>query len=306
MRNNVTISVGMSVFNMERTVAQAIRSIINQDFSDWEFIIMDDGSTDSSLEVARSFRDERIRCVSYRSNIGQAARLNEAVTLSRGEYFVQMDADDIAYPHRLAQQLQYLRTNPEVNLLGGSELIFYGDGTPAGYRPAFTTHETICGGLVRTFALCNVSWMAKTEWFKVNPYDPRKRLSADNDLLLRSHRQSRFAALPDIIVGVRKEKQIPPRHLLRTRCEVAASFGKDGVLNRDWRSLLKAAIQLAKLGFDLPALGTGVKYRTLKHRVLPLDPGALAEWGEVWAGVKGLEDDREVRQDASTSRCENR
>jgi glycosyltransferase involved in cell wall biosynthesis len=296
MQKKVTISIGMPVLNGERTLAQAICSIVNQDFNNWELIVIDDGSIDATPEIARSFRDERIRSTSSRSNIGLAARLNEAVALSGGEYFARMDADDISYPHRLTQQLEYLQTHPEVDLVGGSEVIFQGDGVAVGYRPAFTTHEGICGGLVRTFALSHVSWMAKKEWFRSNPYDPLKRLTEDGDLLLRTHRHSRFAAVPDIIVGVRKEKRIPVRDLVRGRCEVAASLARDGVHNRDWRRVLSAFIQISKLGFDLPALGAGVDYRTLKRRVRPLDPDARSEWRAVWAQVNDLTINREIPQ----------
>ncbi len=92
------ISVIMSALNAERTIEIAIRSILWQTFTDWEFIVIDDGSTDSTRALVGNLRDPRIRLVPHSERRGLARRLNEAVSLVRGAYIARMDADDIAYP----------------------------------------------------------------------------------------------------------------------------------------------------------------------------------------------------------------
>lgn len=99
------ISVIMSVYNGEKYLREAINSVLSQDFSDFEFIIIDDGSTDKSLEIIRSFSDKRIRIIT-RENRGLIFSLNEAISLAQGKYLVRMDADDICLPNRFSIQLK--------------------------------------------------------------------------------------------------------------------------------------------------------------------------------------------------------
>ena len=90
------VSIALTVLNAEKTLAVAIRSICDQTFEDWELIVLDDGSTDSSLSIAGRFGDPRIKVFSDGRNRGIAARLNQAMDLCRGEYFARMDADDVS------------------------------------------------------------------------------------------------------------------------------------------------------------------------------------------------------------------
>ena len=293
MYENIIVSIGMPMFNAERTVAQTICSILNQDFQEWELLIIDDGSIDSGPLIAKSFRDNRIRIVQGVKNLGLPARLNETIALSRGEYFARMDADDIAYPHRLTRQLEYLRSQPEIDLAGGSLVIFQGDGTLLGGRPACTTHQQICGNIIRAFALAHVTWMGKTEWFRRNPYHNGKKLAQDRDLLIRCHRHSCFGAVPDVLVGVREDKAVRLRALVKGRYEVARALVQDGVVNRDCRHLLAAFVEMSKLGFDAAALGIGLNYHLLNHRAQKLDLNTEREWRAVWAQVNGMLNHRE-------------
>src|SRR5689334_9568753 len=101
LSDSPTISVCMPVYNAQTYVRQAVQSILAQTFSDFEFIIIDDGSTDESPTILRELaeKDSRIR-VTSRPNTGYAKALNEALQQSRGQYIARMDADDIALPDR--------------------------------------------------------------------------------------------------------------------------------------------------------------------------------------------------------------
>src|ERR1039458_2052600 len=94
------VSIGMPAFNCEKTLAVAIHSILNQTYSNWELLLMEDGSSDRTPEVAQSFSDPRISVFADQSHKGLVPRLNQAVAMSRGKYFARMDADDVAYPER--------------------------------------------------------------------------------------------------------------------------------------------------------------------------------------------------------------
>ncbi len=118
MISNPKITVLMSVYNGERFLSTAIESILNQTYRDFEFIIIDDGSSDRSREIIQSHKDQRIRLIYNEENIGLTPSLNKGLKLARGEYIARMDADDVSFPQRLEMQVEFLDHNPEVVLLG--------------------------------------------------------------------------------------------------------------------------------------------------------------------------------------------
>ena len=136
---------------------------------------------------------------------GLAARLNQAIELARGRYLARMDADDIAYPERLERQLAFLEAHPEVDLLGSGMMVFADDGHPAGLYNVRTTHAEICARPLSGFYLAHPTWMGRIDWFRKWRYDPVCRKAQDQDLLLRAWRSSRYAALPEPLVGYRQD-----------------------------------------------------------------------------------------------------
>ena len=108
----------MAVYNCEEYLAEAIGSILNHTFTDFEFLIIDDGSSDRSAEIVRSFNDARIRLVLNNENLGLTKCLNKGLQMARGEYIARMDADDISLPQRLKKQIQYLNANSETCVVG--------------------------------------------------------------------------------------------------------------------------------------------------------------------------------------------
>lgn len=111
------ITVLMPVYNAERFLREAINSILAQSFQPFEFIIIDDGSTDRSAEIIASYRDPRIRFIRNHKNMGISATLNKGISLASCELIARMDADDISYPQRLQKQYAYMKRNPECALL---------------------------------------------------------------------------------------------------------------------------------------------------------------------------------------------
>lgn len=114
------VSVIMPAYNSEQYIGEAITSIINQSFMDWELIIVNDGSRDSTADVISSFADERIVFVNNEVNSGFVPTLNYAISLSKGEYIARLDDDDIAYSWRIMEQVKYLDEHEDVVLVGGN------------------------------------------------------------------------------------------------------------------------------------------------------------------------------------------
>ncbi len=112
------LTVLMPVYNGERYLKEAIESILGQTFSDFEFLIIDDGSRDGTSALVRAYGDERIRLVENGRNLGLIRTLNVGLQLARGRYVARMDADDVSLPQRLELQLRYLQKNPHVSVVG--------------------------------------------------------------------------------------------------------------------------------------------------------------------------------------------
>ncbi|MDO1451018.1 glycosyltransferase [Rhodocytophaga aerolata] len=112
------VSVVMPVYNGESYIKEAITSILYQTFIDFEFIIINDGSTDASVRIIESFKDKRIRLIHNDQNIGLTATLNKGIDLAKGEYIARMDADDVSLEERLAKQVTFLDQNPDIGVCG--------------------------------------------------------------------------------------------------------------------------------------------------------------------------------------------
>lgn len=108
----------MPVYNGENYLRNAIESILGQKFTDLELLIINDGSTDTSVAIIQSFRDSRIRLVHNVTNEGLVASLNRGLTLARGEYIARMDQDDISMPVRLTKQVRFMDNNPHIGVCG--------------------------------------------------------------------------------------------------------------------------------------------------------------------------------------------
>ena len=118
-----TVSVLTSVYNGERYLRRAIDSILNQSFINFEYIIIDDGSTDSTNKIIQSFNDPRIKLIENTQNIGLTKSLNIGVKICRGDYIARIDADDISFKQRLRKQYHFLLNNMNVVLVGGQRII---------------------------------------------------------------------------------------------------------------------------------------------------------------------------------------
>jgi len=109
------VTVLLPVYNGEQYLREAIESIINQTYQDYEFLIINDGSTDNSLNCIKSYQDERIRVINNDNNIGLVKTLNKGLNLAKGRYIARFDQDDISLPNRLKKQVEYLENHENIS-----------------------------------------------------------------------------------------------------------------------------------------------------------------------------------------------
>lgn len=201
------VTIGLPVFNGANTLACAIQSVLDQTYNNIELIIIDDGSTDSSLNVIRKFNNKKVHLLINDNNIGLSASLNKIVEKASGDYFARMDQDDICFPCRLEKQVNFLLDNPEIDLVATATLIFDEEYQILGVLPVKTEHDDICKSPLQGFYMPHPTWVGKTEWFRSNKYISDSNGAEDQNLLFRTNMVSQFACLSEPLLAYREQKR---------------------------------------------------------------------------------------------------
>ena len=200
------VSVVMSVYNGEKYLRPAIESILNQTFSDFEFIIIDDGSTDESAAIINSYNDARIRLI-QQENKGLTLALNVGLRAARGKYIARMDADDISHPSRLARQLAYLSQHSEVGVLGTAVQIIDDSGNASGKSRYPTSHEVIRWHLCFNDPIMHPTvMMRRGVVIRAGGYNADMVTAQDYDLWRRLSNVTRLANMNDVLLFLRRHK----------------------------------------------------------------------------------------------------
>jgi glycosyltransferase involved in cell wall biosynthesis len=281
------VSIGMSVFNCEKTLSASVRSILNQTYSNWELILIDDGSQDRTVEIAESFQDDRIKVFVDGLNQQLPVRLNQAIALSRGKYFARMDGDDISYPERLQCQVEYLEKNPEIDLLGTSYINFDRDGHATGVVNRNLSHPEICSRPWSNFSLLHPTWMGKLDWFLKYQYRPDAIRMEDYDLMLRTYQTNKFAALPNILLGYRVGS-LSLKKVLSSRYHLCITLGKKALAAKNYKFAYGVLTQVAKSLVEIVVIPTGLGVKVLRHRFgEPIEEPELIQWSQIWDRCNG-------------------
>ncbi len=158
------VSVIMPMYNAEKLVKQTIDSILGQTFEDFEFLIVDDGSSDKSIDVVQSYSDSRIKLYKNEINIGYVPTLNKLIQIAEGEFIARQDNDDISHRQRLEKQVRYMQKHPQVGLCG-SHAKFIGSKNSGGYFHPHTNSD-IRAQMVFGNPIVHPSVMIRSELFK--------------------------------------------------------------------------------------------------------------------------------------------
>lgn len=268
------VSVLLPVRNGGPFLQAALRSLLAQTFTDFEILLLDDGSSDGSPALARSFTDPRIRVIEDGQHRGLSARLNQGVQLARAALVARMDADDLCLPRRFELQVAYLAAHPEVDLVGCRAAAFR-DGEVLGLLPYAPDHETLVARPWHTIPLPHPTWMGRREWFLRHPYrTPEVRRAEDQELLVRTAPTSRFACLPEVLLAYRLGAPDLRKTLVARRTQWLAQF-RLLATRGDWRGAALSCVYGAlKVGRDLSsalARRSGYRVQEGAHEQLDAD-----------------------------------
>lgn len=181
------VTIAIPIYNAERFLIDAVQSCINQTYRNWELLLMCDGSTDNSVAIANAMaaKDNRIRVVDDGENKGLIYRLKQSINLAKGEFYARMDADDIMYTTRIAEQVEFLENHSDIDLVGSSIMTIDAQNNIVG--------SGYYNGIVYSFV--HPSVMGKTMWFKNNLYAQWPTRAEDKELWLRTSSTSNFYAI---------------------------------------------------------------------------------------------------------------
>ncbi len=190
-----TTSVLMPVYNGEKYLREAVDSILNQTFTDFEFIIINDGSTDATESIVLSYKDNRIKYIKNSTNLGLIKTLNLGIELAKGNYIARMDADDISLPNRLKHQLEFMVINPEVGVCGCNYNQL--SNSIKKYHTAFYKHDEILGYMLFNSSIIHPSLIIKKSVLQhISPiFDSNYKHAEDFELWAKLIFTTKFSAI---------------------------------------------------------------------------------------------------------------
>jgi glycosyltransferase involved in cell wall biosynthesis len=195
-----TISVIMPVYNGEKYLREAIDSILNQTYRDFEFIILNDGSTDSTEEIILSYDDPRIVYVKNKENLQIVKTLNQGIALAKGKYIARMDADDISLPRRFEKQIALMTARPDIDVCGTWYKTF---GEKEYLQKLPTQDEQIKVDLLFYTSLAHPSIMMKKSIFDECKYSENFPKAEDYALWIELADKFKFANIPESLLHYR-------------------------------------------------------------------------------------------------------
>ena len=279
----IAVSVNMAVYNAERHLPAAIDSILAQTFTDFEFLIIDDGSTDNSLKILKTYakQDNRI-CVVSRENRGIAHTRNELLYQSQGEFIAIMDADDVAMPERFTSQVEFLRHHPEVVCVGSAYDVIDGEGRWLSHVEFPADDPDIQASILAGKARLRHSSavVRRSSLLQVNGYNETMKAAIDLDLWLRLGEIGKLANLSKTLLHYRIHENSISEHQTNRQsldaqqaCERAwqrRNIQGSYEAPNSWRYqlILRYGWQMINNGEYHAAIGYGIR----AVRILPFKP----------------------------------
>jgi glycosyltransferase involved in cell wall biosynthesis len=227
------ITIGIPFFNAENYLADAIRSVFAQTYQDWELLLLDDGSTDHSLDIALSVKDSRVRVISDGQNRRLPFRLNQITQESKYDLIGRMDADDLISPTRIEKQIGILNNNLNYDLVTTGICSISNDNKPIGMRCA--PRDSIVTGrklLLGQTGVVHAAIVGRKSWFLRNPYDNTANRTEDYELWLRAYSKKDFKIcfVGEPLYYYREGENVTANRILTAYAGLPNLFNKYGYL----------------------------------------------------------------------------
>jgi glycosyltransferase involved in cell wall biosynthesis len=285
------VTIGIPIFNAEATLLETVQSVLAQTVSDWELILIDDGSRDQSLTIAKSIQDPRIRVFSDGVNKGLPARLNQIVDEAKYEFVMRMDADDLMHPQRLEKQLKALRENDSIDLVCTGLYSVTNQLELKGARNSIIPHPLTLEDVVHgRCQIVHASILVRKSWYLRNRYNPASKRIEDYELFVTaaSRGDLRVEALNEYLYIYREEGNVQFSKLKHVYLSKFKFITLSRQLNIPvWLRLSFGILQLSKL-----VIAYGLHLLKLNRLMLmlrgnsPVSPQLQNELNEILGKIK--------------------
>ena len=200
------VSVIMPVKDVGRFVMEAVESIRNQTYKNWEMIVIDDGSADKTGKILKQFakKDIRITILTHKESKGIGVSLNEALKRAKGHYIARMDGDDVSYSNRLALQVEYLQKHKDVIAVGGQAEMIDGDGQRFAYKRFPTDAKTLREMIMWIVPIQHPIMMVRASIYKKCRYDETLKTAEDVDMMMQLLQHGEFGNVRETVYQYRK------------------------------------------------------------------------------------------------------
>ena len=277
------ITIAISFYNADHYLLDSIKSVFAQTYQNWELILIDDGSTDRSLEIANSIKDSRVRVISDGKNKKLAGRLNEVTELAKYDFIARMDADDLMVPNRLEIQMKVLENNPEFDIVTSGVYSALNDLTIIGKRGTDYKGVSFKEIISRKKGVTHAAVLARKSWYKRNKYNENLKIAQDLELWTRSsfNNDLKVISLKEPLYIYREEGNVTFKKLLAAYTTERGLINHyKGLLNKLYiKSLIKSlAINVLKI-FQL-------QRDFQKKRNHGLDTKELHDVSKIIAGIR--------------------
>lgn len=262
------LSVFIPVYNRARLVGRAIDSVLAQTFSDFELLVIDDGSSDDSVDMVKSYNDARIRLLENGVNKGIPITRQRGLDEARGRYFALLDSDDWMHPDRLMQQVDFLERNPSVACIGGAVQKYHPSGKPAGRLVRPCRPADIDVWLLFRNAFANTTLMGRTDILRHYGYRADFVVSEDYDLAARLAVDHSIANLPGVMT-----------YMLEHDGRTTRGHSEQSFLTKS--TIMKAQLDRLGVRYDGDDMARHYRLSRLKAADLEHWPDYL-DWAEDW------------------------
>lgn len=247
------ITIAIPFYNAEEYLLGAIQSVFAQTYKEWELILIDDGSTDRSLEIAKSIKDPRVRVLSDGKNKRLAGRLNEVTRIAKYDYIARMDVDDLMVSNRLELQMKEFEENPDIDIVTTGVYSVLNNLELKGVRGSDFENPSFEDIITKKVGITHAALIAKKSWYQRNEYDENLKIAQDLDLWIRSSKKNdlkiKSIALPLYIY--REENNVTKDKLIRAyknEREMIKKYLDEGRFKLYFKSYVKTLVVIF-LGF---------------------------------------------------------
>lgn len=241
------ITIGVPFYNADKFLEYTILSMLSQTYKNWELILVDDGSSDSSLKIANYYaqKNSRIRVISDGENKKLPARLNQLISESKGDYIARMDADDIMHPERLEKQIGFLQKNQQYDLVSSGLISINNQNEVKGFRCVSQLYDEFSSPNL-SYPIVHPSVMARKSWYERNQYSLAYPRAEDFELWTRAIKSKDFkmAVLPDLLLYYREEGNLSIDKIINSYKDTLKIYSKH-------HSSSNIDIEVLKLNFKI-------------------------------------------------------